>query len=176
MGVASVLIALAAQAAAAAPTPPDAENLPARAVDHVVVMDERRADCSNCPLHRRTITRSGSWVKDERAYPNGIETIYSDFGSGTSFTLYRGRDGVLETLVVERNFEPGGRYMVRREATGRRDTGLGEPCEIWSLTSALLNTARESCETADGIVLWNRSLDRISPRAVSVERRPVGPE
>lgn len=174
MGVASILIVLAAQAAAA--PPPGAEKLPARAVDHVVTMDERRADCATCPLHRRTIARSGSWVRDERTFHDGIETIYSDFASGTSFTLHRSRDGALETLLVERNFEPGGQYRVRREATGRRDNALGEPCEIWALSSALLGTATESCETADGIMLWNRYRDRVSPRAVSVERRPVRPE
>lgn len=177
MGVAAFLSALAVQAAtAAAPPPPGAEYLPAQSVDHVVVMDERRGDCSNCPLHRRTITRSGSWVKDERIESDGVSTIYSDFASGTSFTLYRSRAGVPETLMVERNFDPGGSYGVRRHATGRRESALGEPCEIWTLTTTLLQMEQESCETADGILLWGRHIGRVSPVAVSVERRPVRPE
>jgi hypothetical protein len=177
MRVAFILFTLAVPSVGpAAATPPEAEYLPAQAVDHVVVMDERRADCSNCPLHRRTITRSGSWVKDERSYSDRTETIYSDFASGTSFTLHRNREGALVTLLVERNFEPEGRYGVRRRPTGRRDSGLGEPCEIWTLTTTLSQTEQESCESADGVLLWSRSHGQVSPQAVSVERRPVRPE
>jgi len=175
-GVVSLLLALTAQAAASPPPPPGAENLPARAVDHVVVLEERRADCSNCPLHRRTIARSGSWVKDERIDSQGSRTIYSDFASGTSFTLYRNRDGAVAGLVVERNFEPDGRYGIRRQSTGDRDVAAGEPCAVWTQFSAVIGTETKSCETADGILVRTRHLGRVIADAVSVERRPVRPE
>jgi hypothetical protein len=176
MGVAAFLSALAVQAAAPAAAPPGADNLPAQAVDHIVVMEDRRADCATCASYRRTITRSGSWAKDEHAYADHSETIYSDFASGTSFTLRRNRAGVLERLLIERDFETRGRSGMRRARTDRRDTLLGETCEIWTVTSRLLSTETETCETADGIMLWRRFLDRVSPRAVSVERRAVRPE
>lgn len=177
LAMAAAILAIAAQAAAAVHAPPPrAEFLPPRAVDHIVVMEERRGDCPTCPPHRRTIARSGSWVKDERAYPDGVETTYSDFASGTSFTLRRNREGAVEKLDVERNFEPRGQYEVRRQATGRRDSVLGEPCEIWVLVNTLVQPEMESCESADGIILWGRFLGRFSPRALSVERRPIRPE
>jgi hypothetical protein len=175
-GLATILLALAAQSAAPVPPPPGIYGLPTESVDHVAVMNDWRADCSNCQARRRTITRSGRWVKDETVELDGIVTIYSDFGSGTSITLRRNREGVLDTLLVERNFDPEPVGHLRRERTGRSDTALSETCEIWALTSALLGTATESCETADGIPLWTRHRERVYSRAVSVQRRIVRPE
>lgn len=170
-----MLLALAAQGAVA-PPPPGGEYFPRQAVDHVVVMEDWRGDCSNCPVRRRTITRSGNWLKDELVEFDGVVTTYSDFRSGTTFTLHLNREGVPENLVVERNFHPDGQYQVHRQPTGRRDSNLGQPCAIWTVSSALLQTATESCETSDGIVLWRRWRDRVSPRALSVERRAVRAE
>ncbi len=157
--------------------PPDAQELPAVASDHVVAR-VREGRC--CGHRRRTITRSGSWVRDERLYADRSETSYSDFASGTSLRIWRDSTGEVQKVAIERSRSRRSSLFIRRTPTGRRDTALGEPCTIWSLAAE--GYRLESCETADGIQLWRR---HPSPRdgsnlssedAVLVERRPVRPD
>jgi len=173
MGVTEILLLLAAFVDA----PPHARHLPTAAVDHVVVMEVREGMCLTCADHRSTIIRSGSWVREERTYPDRTETRYSDFGSGTSLLVARDPQGTVLMLRVERSIREGSWQRLRRQPAGRRDSALGESCEIWAVSGDYYSL--ESCETADGIVLWTRNPrypNLGSSRSLSVERRPVGPE
>ena len=163
---------MAVPANASVLAPPEAQDLPAAAVDHVVIMEVEESVCITCGAHRRTLTRSGSWVREERVYADRSETYYSDFASATSFRVVRNRQGEVVKLSAERFRDKDDYRATSRAATGRYDTTLGERCEIWALTSPFLKG--ESCETADGVQLWIRLGSVSSARATSVERLPVG--
>lgn len=168
---------LALQAAAPGDVPPQAEDLPARAVDHVVRMEGDRY-CADCDPYRLTVVRSGPWVRQEGVSYNLHQIHHSDFESRTSFSIARDRSDRFEWLDVQRPNPAEARYWLRRTPTGRHVTRLGEPCEIWSMTAP--HRDRDSCETEDGVQLWNRQLSEGRPVnfavALSVERRPVRPE
>ncbi len=183
-GVASILLAWAAQAAAAAGAPPGAEEMPAQAVDHVAVVEQ--AAMHGYLARRREIIRSGTWLREARFAPDERGTSYSDFASGATFRIGLNPLGAVLSVSASRH-RPGGYYFqTRRTATGRRDTALGEDCAIWSLVR--IGDAEgegievQVCETADGIQLWRRALSRRNgtllseERATSFERRPVRPE
>lgn len=172
MGIASILLLIAA----AAGVPPQARELPAQSVDHVATMEVRESGCLSCRDHRSTIIRSGSWIREERTYPDRIEIRFSDFESGTSILFARDLEGAVLLFSVERAVAQASWRDLRRESTGNRDSALGETCEIWAIRGEYRDL--ESCETADGIVLWTRNPgnpDLGTSRAVSIERRSVDP-
>ena len=154
--------------------------MPPAAADHVVVMGVVESPGIGSGPNRRTTMRSGQWVREERAYADRTETAYADLAAGTTYRIERDPAGAVRRLTVER-YRAGDRFhAVARAATGRRDTALGEACEIWTITGQYYHV--ESCETADGIQLWSRhpspgaGPDIFAARALSIERRPVRPE
>jgi hypothetical protein len=168
-------ILLAAQPAASPVVPPEAEDLPVSAPDHVVRMEGDRP-CSDCEPYRQTVIRSGPWVREEGVSSNLHQIHYSDFETNTSFSIVRGLDERFQWLIVERASQAGDRYRLRRRRTGSSASWLGEPCEIWSMTAPHFDG--DACETQDGVQLWSRQLNNLggifsSTHAVSVERRPV---
>lgn len=155
-------------------------DAPPIAADHAVVMDVVESPGIGSGPNRRTIIRSGQWVREERAYADRTETAYADLAAGTTYRIVRDPAGAVQRLTVER-YRAGDRvHAVSRAATGRRDNALGEACEIWAITGQYYHV--ESCETADGIQLWSRfpspgaGPDIFAARAISIERRPVRPE
>jgi hypothetical protein len=180
------LIALAALLLAVAPAatpthaPPGLADAPPFAVDHVVVMDVRESACIGCGDNRRTIVRAGQWVRVESVYADRTETLYADLATGTSYLIVRDRTGVVQRLKVERYSENDVFDLRHRAPTGRRDSALGQSCEIWTISGQYYH--EESCETVDGIQLWARfpspggGQDIFAVRAISVDRHAVRPE
>jgi hypothetical protein len=174
------LALLLAYALASEPTlaPPGALEMPVRAVDHVAVAEtvEEGTVCVGCGPYRRTIFRSGPWVREDRVYADRSQSAYSDFASGTTFMVERDAAGVARSLSVERLRAASESRMLRRERTGARGDALGEVCEVWTIGG--FYHRQESCETSDGVQLWSRDLYSNgtvyrSTRIVSLERRPV---
>lgn len=173
---------LLAAAPAATPThaPPGLADAAPFAVDHVVVMEVRESAGIGSGDNRRTIMRTGQWARVESVYADRTETLYADLGTGTSYLIVRDRAGVVQRLKVERYSEDDAFDLRRRAPTGRRDSALGQACDIWTITGQYFN--EESCETADGIQLSARfpssggGQDIFAARAISVERRAVRPE
>ncbi len=170
-----VPLLLAVQVEVPPEAPPEAQDLPARAPDHVVRMEGDRP-CSDCEPYRRTVIRSGPWVREEGLGFNIHQIHYSDFETDTSFSIVRGLNDSFQWLTVQRDTQALARYRLRRQRIGSNVTWLGEPCEIWSMNSPIYDG--DSCETADGVQLWKRQLNgdggiMSSNQAVSVERRPV---
>ena len=166
---------LAVQAAVLPEAPPEAQDLPAAAPDHVVRM-EGYPQCSDCEPYRRTVVRSGPWVREEGLGFNIHQIHYSDFESDTSFSIVRGLIDGFQWITVQRDSEALAPYRLHRRRIGSNASWLGEPCERWSMNSAIYDG--DSCETPDGVQLWTRQLRgdgaiMSSNQAVSVERRPV---
>jgi hypothetical protein len=166
---------LAVTAAAPPAAPPEAQDLPARAPDHVVRM-EGGPQCPDCEPYRRTVVRSGPWVREEGLGFNIHQIHYSDFESNTSFSVVRGLDDGFQWITVQRDTEALAPYRLHRRRQGSNASWLGEPCERWSMNSTIYDG--DSCETPDGVQLWTRQLRgdgsiMSSSQAVSVERRPV---
>lgn len=159
-----IALVAAALASAQAAHPPSVTDLPTEAADHVVVMESRTA--------RRTITRSGAWVRDETVSSGGTYVQWSDFSSGTSYE--DGQSADFQMLRIRRNSE--GTDERTHVPTGRRHTIAGERCEIWRVSRSF--PIQETCLTADGVMLASHySNDRADGyRAVSVDRRPVPAE
>jgi hypothetical protein len=179
MAVLTLALALAAaQPTAVVQDPPYGRGMPPRASDHVVVMAVEESRCPTCAPQRRTIRRSGTWLREDEVYADRSETSFSDFASGTSVLIVREPTGAIRRLSVERMREGDSRRR-HRTATGRRDEVLGEPCEIWAISGE--NHVSESCETADGVQLrlrypaYGGGADIESSQAISVERRPLRP-
>ena len=170
------LVLLLAQAAAVA-DPPNARGLPAAAADHVTVAEVPRSSCLTCDAHRRTVTRSGSWVRVDRVYADRNETDHSDFATGISLSIGRDRGGGVQHVIVQRG-RPGEWGALTRRATGRRERALGEECEIWSVTGGI-SQRRELRDGRRHPALEPASRkprDGREVRAASFERRAVREE
>lgn len=164
-------MAAALQPGAATTLPPGLEDLPSAAADHVVVMDVIEGACIGCGPHRRTITRSGRWVKDVRVFADRTTTLYGDFRTNTTYGIVRDRAGQVISLSVSTargSFFP----PRRREATDRRGNVSYHRCRVWLLKSEYSET--EVCETEEGVQLWSQSPDNAhASRTNSIDIHPV---
>jgi hypothetical protein len=119
------------------------------------------------------VTRSGDWLRrDTTAFRHSPTSIsYSNVASGVSVWADRDQAGRPEHLHVSRHSD----RTYARVRTGRRDSLLGETCEVWLYQR---EPHAVDCVTEDGVQLWSRSFytgGELSggTRAISLVRRRV---
>lgn len=156
--------------------------MPPRAADHVAVV-LRNEGLGGSREGRQTVTRSGSWIRQEHVEEGRPVIVHSDFASGTTFQYSPLPDGRYGSVWINRHASGDTRNLYQRIRTGRRERVLGEDCEIWNMRDAGEASGvpidRLSCETSDGVQLWTRGESPNSPtifstsRTLSVTRRPI---
>lgn len=135
---------------------------------------------------RYAIVRSGHRLREGGAAPGRGPVVHSDFAAGLSVTHMRDDRGRYDMLSIARHPSDETYSRYRRVRTGERDRALGEDCEVWSTTRIGESEGEGlnllSCDTADGIQLWSRSVGIraafvvAQSRTLSFRRRPVRPE
>ena len=102
--------------------------------------------------------------------------------TGTTFTHWRDDASGHRGLSIDRQPSANIDHYYRRIRTAERDHVLGEDCIVWRSEPAVARPYQShtlTCETADGIQLWSRTLSSGSAavsgwsRTVSFTRRPV---
>jgi len=126
---------------------------------------------------RYELTRSGTWLREVR----GGAISHRDFASGVSIEYGAGNAPGNWGFSINRHAS-NEVYRFSRVRTDERDRLLGEECFVWRFErvgATQGDLAYLSCETADGIQLWARTLSGqtghvlASSRTLSFARRPV---
>ncbi|HMG47347.1 MAG TPA: hypothetical protein VK614_07790 [Allosphingosinicella sp.] len=188
MLIAAALLALTAAEDPAAGRPVPGGTFfyfaPPRAADHeaVIVSNEGAGPDRE---RRQQVIRSGSWLR-EGPIGAGAGAIYSDFEGAISIAFSRDQAGHYRTLAIDRHASTDTFHRYRRARTGARERVLGEDCEVWNSARVGAGSDHEidllSCETADGIQLWSRTVVRRTgavieqSRTLSFRRRAVRPD
>ena len=148
------------------------------AVDHVATVAVDPGYGPEPRDQRYELTRSGTWLREVR----GGAISHHDFASGVSIEYGAGNAPGNWGFSINRHASNEDHYRYRRTPTGERDRLLGEECFVWRFErvgATQGDLAYLSCETADGIQLWARTLSGqtghvlASSRTLSVARRPV---
>lgn len=157
---------------------------PPQAADHeaVIVSNEGAGPDRE---RRQVVIRSGSWLR-EGPIGGGGGAIYSDFEGAISIAFSRDEAGHYRSLAISRQPATDTFHLYRRARTGARERVLGEDCEVWNSARVGAGSDHEidllSCETADGIQLWSRTVVRRTgavieeSRTLSFRRRAVRPD
>lgn len=147
-------------------------------VDHVAVVIVDPGHGPEPRQQRREIARSGSWMREVI----GSTVLHRDFATGTSVTHWRDEASGYQGFSIERQPSNDIDHYYRRIRTAERDHALGEDCVVWRSERAVTQPNQPytlTCETADGIQLWSRTVSSGPAQAlgwartVSFTRRPV---
>jgi hypothetical protein len=147
-------------------------------VDHVAVVIVDPGYGPEPREQRREIARSGSWMREVV----GSAVSHHDFATGTSVTHWRDDASGNRGFSISRHASDDGYHLYRRVRTEEQDHALGEDCAVWRSERVNAQPNQEprylTCETADGIQLWSRTLSSSgselgSSRTVSFARRHV---
>lgn len=148
------------------------------AVDHVAVVIVDPGHGPEPREQRREIARSGPWLREAI----GPTVSHHDFATGASVTHWRDDASGYRGFMINRHPSDDRPYRYRRARTGERDHALGEECVVWRSDRADAPATSPyylTCETADGIQLWSRTVSSVPglalgwSRTVSFTRRPV---
>ncbi|HEV2817541.1 MAG TPA: hypothetical protein VGW40_10035 [Allosphingosinicella sp.] len=147
-------------------------------VDHVAVVIVDPGHGPAAREQRREIARSGSWMREVA----GSTVSHHDFATGTSVTRWRDDASGNRGFSISRHASDDSYHLYRRVRTEERDHALGEDCTVWRSERVSAQPNQEprylTCETADGIQLWSRTVSQCgselgSSHTVSFARRPV---
>jgi hypothetical protein len=132
------------------------------------------------PGGSRTVTYHRGWTRIDSAI-DGQRSTTAYFGPASQyFTMSRQTPRLYEQLSVGRvPAKDASGQSERPSKTGKRETFLGERCEIWTVPEKARHVPnRQSCITRDGIELWNRPVVGISGQSyeiTSLKRKRVAP-
>ncbi|MET3839486.1 hypothetical protein [Bradyrhizobium sp. OAE829] len=134
-------------------------------------------------------THHGGWTRVDHRFDQNAYHSTTYFGPGPLFVTFAResppRVGGHDQLHILRG--PAMAHLIRWSdhpfKTGEAQTWLGESCDVWNLPSKRLigrDAKRLSCVTPDGIELWSRVENHISPttslETTAINRLPVKPD
>jgi hypothetical protein len=158
----------------------------ASAPDHVVTMRERSPGGKE---GTRTVAHHGDWTRVDTVENGRLRTGYFKRDGAATIRVYGspGAEKEYRSISILRGRETLSTVDYKAEATGERQSLLGESCAVWTVfrPSALrpgeAGLTRSSCVTDDGVELWYKIFGTsyglmTSAEATRVERRPVSPD